>query len=806
MNQAQSQPCYHCGLPVADPNEYTATLDEQARSFCCPGCQAVAQAIHGSGLASFYQFRSELNLKPDTEIQKLNFEAYDLPELQKEFVFSADGESENLVQAQLLVEGITCAACVWLIEHRLQTLDGIERVSVNAATERLSIRWHKDKIRMSEILSAVFDIGYKLTPANEDQAQEKRQKEDRLSLMRLGVAGFGMMQVSMVAVALYTGASEQWMIYWRWVSLIIATPVVLFSARPFFNAAIRALRQKHLVMDVPVSIAIGFAYIASIWATLSASGEVYFDSVSMFTFFLLLGRYLEMRARHDNSLGNSKFAQLLPLTATLVRKDTNGESQTTVAQKSLKIGDIVAVGTGESVPCDGVIEDGETLIDESLLTGESLPVKKSVRDSVVAGSVNMESTVKITVTAIGQQTRLSAIERLVESASLNKPYQIALADKLASYFVGAVLLFSVLIGGFWLWHEPSEALWIVLSVLVVTCPCALSLATPAAHAAALSRLRGAGLLVLNSDCLAALAKVDQVAFDKTGTLTVGKPQVVEYKSLNSLPEEEGLAIIAALEMGSSHPIAAAFQQWQGNKTARDVKNTIGSGVSGTIDTRQYRFGKAEFASETGKALPAPSSGQWLLLSCESEPVAWVKLDDKLRESAKESVELFRERKMGVELISGDASDTVEKMAKALGINEYRAGCLPDEKLDIIQKHQDKQKVVMMVGDGINDVPVLSGADVSVAMSQATDLAQTRADCILLNADLTILYKAIVFAKRLRKTVKQNLTWALAYNGLALPLAALGYIPPWAAAIGMSLSSLIVVINALRLSRSELTAA
>ncbi len=802
MNQARSQPCYHCGLPVADADEFKTTLDGHSQSFCCPGCQAVAQAIHGSGLASFYQFRSELNLKPDTETQKLNFEAYDLPQLQQEFVHSVDPNTDDTVQAQFLIEGITCAACVWLIEHRLQTLDGIERVNVNAATERLSLRWQKDKIRLSEILSAVFDIGYKLTPANEDQAQSKRQKENRLSLMRLGVAGFGMMQVGMVAVALYTGASEQWLVYWRWVSLIIATPVVLFSARPFFDAAWRALKQRHLVMDVPVSIAIGFAYAASIWATLTASGEVYFDSVSMFTFFLLLGRYLEMKARHTNSLGNAKFAQLLPLTATLIGASEGRQTRTTVAQKSLKVGNVVAVGTGESIPCDGVIEDGESFVDESLLTGESTPVRKVFGQQVVAGSVNTESPLQIKVTAVGQQTRLSAIERLVESASLNKPYQIALADRLASFFVGAVLLFSVIIGGFWLWHEPSEALWIVLSVLVVTCPCALSLATPAAHAAALSRLRNAGLLVLNSDCLAALAKVDYIAFDKTGTLTVGKPQVIDYVGLATLSKAEGLAIIAALESGSSHPIAAAFLAWEGKVFAKNIKNTIGGGVSGVIGSKQYRFGKVNFAlPET--TLSVPSNGQWLLLVCESEPVAWVKLDDKLRDSAKPSIEMLSRHQIGVELISGDASDTVEKMSAAIGIQHYRAGCLPDEKLVVIQQYQSQGKVVMMVGDGINDVPVLSGANVSVAMSQATDLAQTKADCILLNADLTILYKAIVFAKRLKSTITQNLTWALAYNGLALPLAAFGFIPPWAAAIGMSLSSLIVVINALRLSRSAL---
>ncbi|GAB2189179.1 heavy metal translocating P-type ATPase metal-binding domain-containing protein [Sessilibacter sp. MAH1] len=820
MNSAGNSPCYHCGLSVVDTNEFVTTLDGQRRCFCCPGCQAVAEAIHGNGLANFYQFRSELNQKPDSA-SSINYQAYDLPQLQEEFVFPcdvADDSSEPFVQARFHISGITCAACVWLIEHRLNAFDGVHKVSVNAATEQLVLQWQLSKVKLSEIMSAVASIGYVLTPASEDQQLLIRQREKRKALMRLSVAGFGMMQVGMVAVGLYAGASEEWLVYLRWVSLIIATPVVFFSARPFFEAAFRALKQKHLVMDVPVAIAIGFAYLASIWATIRATGEVYFDSVSMFTFLLLLGRYLEMRARHTNSLGNAKFTQLLPLTANRINREDVGQSRQTVALRSLVVGDWVAVGAGESIPCDGVVVDGESHVDESLLTGESSPVKKSADDLVVAGSVNNESSLIVQVTAVGQKTKLSAIERLVENASLNKPQQIALADKLSSYFVAAVLLMSAIIGGFWWLHEPSEALWIVLSVLVVTCPCALSLATPTAHASALSRLRAAGLLVLNSNCLAALAKVNFVAFDKTGTLTLGKPSVSECLPKNG-QAEDALEIIASLEVDSRHPIAEAFKPWSNKRVASQVQVSTGKGVSGMVDNARYFFGNLTFCRQIMLEMSeehspiieiqAPDDRQWLLL-IRQEPqtqnfsqIAWVRLEDQIRPSAKPAINACRQNHMQVMLLSGDTSNLVSQVAKELSIDDVHGGVSPEQKLDCISEQQQRQGIVMMVGDGINDVPVLSGADVSVAMAQATDLAQTKADCILLNGDLTLIPQAIQFAKRLQTTIKQNLGWALAYNGLALPLAAFGYIPPWAAAIGMSLSSLIVVINASRLSKGPL---
>ena len=813
MKQSEQPACFHCSLSIPRGAHFESTLDGQTRQFCCPGCQAVAETIYQSGLDGFYQFRSQSSQRPDLEALRKNYLAYDLPQLQQEFVTTVPGDDgQEQKQAQFLIEGITCAACVWLIEHHLSSVAGVASVTVNAATGRARVRWYPQQLKLSEILSAVATIGYRFVPANEDQQQLQQQQERRLSLMRIAVAGFGMMQVGMVAVAIYAGASGQWLSYWRWISLLIATPVVLFAAKPFFSAAFRALKNRHLVMDVPVSIAILFAYCASIWATVTDTGEVYFDSVSMFTFFLLLGRYVEMRTRHNNLFGMTRMAQLLPLTATRINHQSgsdDSEQRETVPLRGLSIGDWVVVAEGETIPCDGVVQSGESRVDESLLTGEARPVEKLVQSQVVAGSNNLDSPLTVEVTAIGSGTRLSAIENLVEDASSSKPSQVILADRLASWFVAGVLLISMVTGYLWFLREPSHALWVVLSVLVVTCPCALSLATPTAHAAALSRLRRGGLLVTNSDTFAALAKVTTLVFDKTGTLSQGQPEVNNVLTVGAMERTEALRIIAGLERDSRHPIANAFRPWSGQIAAEDIRNEPSKGVSGSVQGQRYFFGRPEYvaaAADVDASVPSSfyaEQASVMAFARTGELLAWVSLDDAVRDSARPAIEQAQATGLNCELLSGDRPGAVAQVAQQVGIEHSQGHCLPDDKLARVKALQGAGEVVLMVGDGINDVPVLSGADVSIAMGGATDLAQTRADALLLAEDLTLVVRAQVFAKKLQRTIKQNLLWALAYNALALPLAVLGLIPPWAAAIGMSASSLVVVINALRLSRAEL---
>lgn len=799
-------PCFHCGLPVPPKSQFRLQVDDRTESFCCPGCQAVAEAIISGGLENFYRFRTQNNPRPDE--RRSSFQAYDLLDVQAEFVHHY---SSTEAEASLLLEGITCAACVWLIEHHIGALAGVISVRVNATTHRCLLRWNPEILALSELMQAFSHVGYQPIPAVEGQQQALRQRESRQALMRLGVAGFGMMQVGMVAVALYTGADDDsWQNFFRWLSFIIATPVVLFSARPFFSAARRALISLHLTMDVPVSIAIGGAYLASTWATVFGGGEVYFDSVSMFTFFLLWGRYLEMQARHRNGIDTDRLAQILPLTAE--RRTEEGYWQA-ITLKQLQPGDVALVKSGSCIPCDGRVIDGSGGVIESLITGEPDAVHKNIGDSVIAGTMNTDSPLQIEVTAVGQNTRLSAIERLVEQAQQEKPVQVALADRLASYFVAAVLLISLAVGLTWWQLDAGRAIWITLSILVVTCPCALSLASPTALTVAVSWLRKHGLLVTRGHVLEGLNNIDRVIFDKTGTLTVGAPKVFEVldvngDSLSDVDRQSVLEICASLETGSTHPIARAFSQYKSQYEAENIRQLTGQGVQGLIQDgsqqRQYRLGKPGFVCPG--ATPPRVEGQWLLFARirqadglpDFESAVWIRLQDQLRSSAFDMVQGLQQRGLQLELLSGDGVSEVERVAKELKLINWRANQSPDDKLAHIHRLQQHGERVMMVGDGINDVPVLSAAFVSVAMGGSTDLAQTRADSVLLSSDLNALNRAFECASLTRRIIRQNLGWALGYNLLALPLAALGWIPPWAAAIGMSTSSLVVVGNALRI--------
>lgn len=804
--QSVQTSCYHCGLPVPEGADFQLTIDGQNQSFCCPGCQAVASAIHEGGLGKFYQYRTQTNQKPDSDAS--DFAVYDLESVQQDFVFS---QSDRILEAQLLVEGITCAACVWLIEHHIGNLAGVSKVSVNATTHRCSVQWNPEQIPLSQIMAGMSAIGYNPQPATENRAQSLRDKENRIALLRLGVAGIGMMQVGMFAVALYAGAlqgiSAEWEAFFRWVSMFVATPVVFFSAQPFFQGAFRVLKSRHLSMDVSISLAIIGAYLASCWSTIFEYGEVYFDSVSMFTFFLLLGRYLEMHARHRNGEETGRLAELLPVAVTRVQYQEKNEPKIEdVALKNIQVGDCLRINPGDTFPCDGIVLEGYSQAVEALLTGESEPVKKEIGDSVIAGTINQYNSLVIEVIAIGSQTQLSAIERLVDQALAKKPKQVAMADRLAGLFVGAVILFTLIVAVVWWQIAPDRAFEVCLSVLVVTCPCALSLATPAALTSAISTLRRHGFLITNSLVLEGLQKVKRVIFDKTGTLTRGLPVIRNVILCDSVSKDECLGIAAALEAGSNHPIAKAFADYSGRFYAADIKMKTAAGLEGVVGEEVYRIGSADYAAALVDSHALPSAppeniqGQWLLLSSRKSLLAWINISDELRESAKPAIASLQRRGLDIELLSGDTSRNVEKVADKLGIKHYSAGVDPQGKLARIRQHQSNAEKVLMVGDGINDIPVLSGADVSIAMGSASDLAQTNADSVLLHGNLNLIPSVIEFSRLTRKIIHQNISWAILYNLTALPLAAAGLVPPYAAAIGMSVSSLVVVLNALRLGK------
>jgi len=557
-------------------------------------------------------------------------------------------------------------------------------------------------------------------------------------------------------------------------------------------------------MDVPVSLAIGLAYAASCWATVNQSGQVYFDSVTMFTFFLLAGRFLEMGARQKAGQAAEELVKLLPAMATRI----TSQGDETVAVSELSCGDKVRVKPGDSIPADGVIVEGRSSINESLLTGESHPLAKTINEKVIGGTVNIESPLLIEVQKVGEDTVLASIQRLLDRAQVEKPSIAKMADRVAAYFVAFLLVLVSAVAAWWWQHDPDQAFWIAISLLVVTCPCALSLATPAAMTAATGSLTRLGVLTTRGHALETLAKVTHVVFDKTGTLTKGQLALESTCLVSTLTEQQSLNIAAALELGSEHPVAKVFLQNASTKnalTAKEIHAIPGQGVTGLIDDVQYRLGCAAYIADVFDAdkinLDQTQHATEIFLANDKELLAVFFLSDQLREQARESVQALKALGKKVWLVSGDNKAAVLHVAGQLDISNTRHSMKPEDKLAVIHELQQQGEVVAMIGDGVNDAPVLAAAQVSIAMGGGTQLAQASADMVLLSEHLPHLVDAVKMAKRSINIVRQNLGWALVYNLLALPLASMGYIAPWMAAIGMSASSLVVVLNALRLNKS-----
>jgi len=811
---ASARVCFHCGLPVPPDLHLHVEIMGVEQPMCCYGCQAVARAIVAAGHTDFYRYRSGnaptgRELVPDFIEQT---RVYDHPDIQKSFVRV---EQDNLREAALIMEGITCAACIWLNERHLAQLPGVVDAQINYATHRAQIRWDASRIRLSEILQAIRTIGYSAHPYDPLHQQAAYERERRTHLRRLGVAGAMGMQVMMFSVTLYVGAwsgmEAGFRAFFRWIELGLTLPVLLYSAAPFLNGAWRDLRNVRIGMDVPVSLGILVAFGGSLHATWTGNGEVYYDSVTMFVFFLLVSRYFEMMARKRGAEMAERLNQALPAMATrLSIADDGGERQETVPVARLEPGDRVLVRPGEVVPADGRIETGTSSVNEALLTGESTPLPRTAGDEVIGGSINIESPLRLCVTRVGMESVLAQIMRLMERAQNEKPAITRLANRTAAWFVGAVLLLAGLVGLYWWQADPSAWLPTVVSVLVVTCPCALSLATPTAISAATGAMLAGGLLSARANRLETLARCTHVVFDKTGTLTRGEPVVSEVHPVSRLDRTEILRLAAALESQSEHPLGKAIMKsFSGERPAvGEAENHPGAGVSGCIDGRRYFIGSRDFiASHCAQSFEAGSpdgvpdaSGIAVLLADEDTLLAAILLHDEIRPDARTTVTALKDGGTQVILMSGDHLSSVRQVAGEVGIETFFAGLKPENKLERVQTLQRQGAIVTMIGDGINDAPVLAAADVSIATHGAAHISHASADMVLLSEQLIALADGLRTARRAMRIVRQNLGWALAYNLVALPAAALGYVAPWMAAIGMSSSSLLVVLNALRLTR------
>jgi P-type Cu2+ transporter len=810
--------CFHCGLPVPPDLDLRVEIMGREEPMCCYGCQAVARAIIAAGHGEYYRYRTGSAptgraLVPDFIEQT---RVYDHPEVQKSFVRVEHG---NLREAALIMEGITCAACIWLNERHIAQLPGVIEVQINYATHRAQIRWDESRIRLSEILQAIRTIGYSAHPYDPLQQQAALERERRTHLRRLGVAGVLGMQVMMFSVTLYVGAwsgmEVDFRIFFRWTELGLTLPVLLYSAAPFLRGAWRDLRNASIGMDVPVALGILVAFGGSLHATWTGRGEVYYDSVTMFVFFLLVSRYFELMARRHGADMAERLNQALPAMATRLVSDNGGETREVVPVARLEPGDRVLVKPGEVIPADGRLEAGSSLVNEALLTGESTPLRKVIADQLIGGSINTESPLRLVVTRVGMETVLAQIMRLLERAQNEKPAITRLADRTAAWFVAGVLLLAALVGLYWWQTAPDSWLPIVVSMLVVTCPCALSLATPTAISAATGAMLSRGLLSARGNRLETLARCTHVVFDKTGTLTRGEPAVTAIHPLSGLDRAEVLAIAAALESQSEHPLGKALGKAAAGEhpAVRELANHPGAGVSGRIDDTRYFIGNRDFitrhcaqALQQGKgvgshfpALDDPT-GITILLADAQSIHAEIVLHDEIRPDARETVAALRQAGKQVLLLSGDNLSSVRQVADETGIESVCAGMKPQDKLERVQALQREGAIVAMVGDGINDAPVLAAADISIAMQGAACISRASADMVLLSEQLGTLAEGLRIAQKAMRIVRQNLVWALAYNLVALPAAALGYVAPWMAAVGMSSSSLLVVLNALRLTR------
>jgi Cu2+-exporting ATPase len=782
--------CYHCGLPVPQNLDLYVNINGEDQAMCCHGCQAVAQAIIDSGLQDFYKHRTE-NAPTGQELVPEFLKktvVYDNPKIQKRFVRY---EGEHVREAALILEGITCAACVWLNERHLRSLNGVIDVQVNYSTHRAQVRWDNSRIQLSEILQAISAIGYIAHPYDPAQQQEILERERKQQLFRIGIAGVLTAQIMMFSIGLYFYDIEtEFKTLFSWINLVLTIPLIAYVAQPFYKNAWRDVSHKQVGMDVPIVLAISLAFIGSVYTVLAASGgEVYFDSIAMFVFFLLTARYFEFIARQRSSSAAESLVHLVPTMATRLR-DKQEES---VLVADLEIGDIVLIRPGENVPADGIIVDGKSSIDESLLTGESYPLVKNSGQEIIAGSVNIDNPLKMQVHKIGTETVLSHILRLLERAQTEKPAITKLADQIASWFVLAVLILALSVAMYW-W-QSEQWLAITLSVLVVTCPCALSLATPTAITAATSTLTKIGLLTTRGYALETLARATHFVFDKTGTLTEGRLRLI------SSNDTESLKYAAALEQNSEHPIAKALiaAAPESNLNANNVCNYPGAGIQGDIDNKTYFLGTAAFIKEkTGICYKEENTNTLVLLADKDKIYTAFTFEDTTRAGAKQLVESLKQQGKSVSILSGDNEQAVKKIANTVGIEDIKAALTPEQKLQHVKNLQDQGKIVAMIGDGVNDAPVLAQAQISIAMGSGTQIARASADMILLTEQLPNLITGIYTARKTLNIIRQNVTWAIGYNVIALPAAAAGLVAPWMAAIGMSLSSLLVVTNALRL--------
>jgi len=804
-----TQGCWHCGEPLPPANAPQAVVGGVAHDVCCMGCRAAAEWIDTLGLADYYRLRTAPARRPPATAGG-DGAILARPEVARQAVRDLGGERREAV---VLVEGIRCSACVWLIERGVGSLEGVASVEVNALSQRARFVFEGTRCSLAQIVDALARMGYRAEPLTATALTDARRRENRAALKRLAVAGIGAMQAMTFASALYFGAIDMQDIatrdLFRWLAFLTATPVVLYSASSFFAGAVRTLVARRLSVDVPVALAIALIYAASLVMALRGGAEVYFDSVSMFVFFLLVGRYAEMRARHRAGDLTDALARSTPAFADRVRADGTLER---IAALELVVGDRVHVAAGARIPADGVLETARCRVDESALTGESAPLVKIRGGALVAGSVVVEGPLALRVERVGPDTVVAGIVALATRAQAARPRLARAGERAAALFVGRVLALAAITAAGWSFVDPLRAFEATLAVLVVSCPCAFALAVPAALTRALGVLAQQGVLVVRPDAIENLAAATHVIFDKTGTLTDIALHGVE--PLRDVDRDDALALAASLARGSRHPAAQAIEAAASNEALRPVaawQSHSGGGVEGEIEGRKLRLGSPSFAltrdpGSTSLALAngpgSPSLDGAVVLADDTGAIAAFHFAERVRFDAQAAVAALAAEGVAIEIASGDVRAKVAAIAARLSVPHFIAGARPADKLARLAALRAEGARVIAVGDGINDAPVLAGADVAIALASGTEIAQASSDIVLANGRLAAIPEARDLARHTLAVLRQNQRWAMAYNLAVVPLGALGFVPPWLAAIGMSVSSLVVVLNALRIGRRK----
>ncbi|AFT66793.1 heavy metal translocating P-type ATPase [Cycloclasticus sp. P1] len=783
--------CFHCGLEVPSTTKWGINFDGQWRAMCCPGCEAVAQAIINNGLADYYQKRTAYAVSMDSLSEELEFNTAASLE--------TDCSNEEVIETSLIIEGITCSACIWLLERQVQKLRGVVSFKINYATRRGLLKTIGHEINIADVLTAIRAIGYQAVTFDANKQFLNLQKERKDFLSRIGVAVFCGMQVMMITLGIYVADPSEidpnMLQFLKWISALLTLPVLLFSAKPFLYAACRDIKNKMPGMDVPVALGISLGFFASLFNTYQGKGDTYYESVCMFVLFLMLARYVEFLTRWYAMSSSERITQAVPMMAKRIAENNVTHK---VAANSLALGDYIQINPGEVVPADAVVVDGESQVDESILTGESEPIRKRLNDSVLGGSHNLDNTLIAKVSCVGKDSTLSTIARLIEQAHAQKPAWVETADRFASVFVLMVILVTLGSAIFGYWQGHVDWFSTALSVLVVTCPCALSLATPTAYTAAMSALFDHGIIITKGTALEKLASINRVVFDKTGTLTEGSMNVSDCTVFDGRDKQSIMDIAISLERFSDHPIARAFKHEKtvNPQPASAIEQTNGAGLKGSIEGKTYYIGSQQYIKQSSGLMfeTHNSNVTQVYLADDVQCLAVFEIHDDIRQGASSAVNWLKSDGKKVSLLSGDKLSPVAWLAKKVAIEDFKSDATPSDKLKEIDRMQRGGEQVAMVGDGVNDAPILAKADVSISVSGASQLARASSDILLMNNDMQNLQHVFKLSKKTKAIIKQNMAWALVYNIGALPLAMAGHVEPWQAALGMSISSLVVVLN------------